>query len=56
VAAGLTFRSIAATTADTLAWFDAQPPERRAQRRAGLTAAREREVLAAWRASGNAEG
>lgn len=56
VAAGLTFRPLAATTADTLAWFDAQPPERRATRRAGLGAEREREVLAAWRASGGAGG
>lgn len=56
VAAGLSFRSIATTTADTLAWFDAQPAERRAQRRAGLSAERKRDVLAAWRASGGATG
>lgn len=56
VAAGLTFRSIATTTADTLQWFDQQPAERRATRRAGMSAEREREVLAAWRASEAAKG
>jgi 2'-hydroxyisoflavone reductase len=56
VAAGLKFRSIATTTADTFTWFDQQPAERRATRRAGLSAEREREVLAAWRASAGAAG
>jgi 2'-hydroxyisoflavone reductase len=51
VAAGLTFRSLADTTAATLAWFDAQPEARRkAPLKAGLTAERERELLAAWSA------
>ena len=51
IAAGLTFRSIADTTAATLAWFDAQPEERRkAGSRAGIKAEREAEVLAAWKA------
>ena len=51
VAAGLTFRSLADTTAATLAWFDAQPEARRnAPLKAGLTAEREAEVLGAWRA------
>ena len=51
IAAGLTFRSIADTTAATLAWFAAQPEERRkAGARAGIKAEREVEVLAAWRA------
>lgn len=51
VAAGLTFRSLADTTAATLAWFDAQPDARRnAPLKAGLTPAREAEVLAAWKA------
>jgi 2'-hydroxyisoflavone reductase len=49
LAAGLTHRPLAQTAADTLAWFDALPEERRASPRAGLTAEREREVLAAWR-------
>ena len=51
IAAGLTFRSLADTTAATLAWFDAQPESRRtAPLKAGLTPEREKEVLAAWRA------
>jgi 2'-hydroxyisoflavone reductase len=51
IAAGLTFRSLADTTAATLAWFDAQPEARRnAPLKAGLTAEREQELLAAWRA------
>lgn len=50
IAAGLTFRSIADTTAVTLAWFAAQPEERRkAGARAGITAEREAEVLKAWK-------
>ncbi len=50
VGAGLTFRPLATTAADTLAWFGDQSAERRAQLRAGITAEREAEVLAAWRA------
>lgn len=50
-AAGLTFRPLADTARDTLEWFDAQPAERRSKLRAGLDAARERELLAAWHAS-----
>jgi 2'-hydroxyisoflavone reductase len=50
IAAGLTFRSIADTTAATLAWFDAQPEERRkAGARAGIKPEREVEVLKAWK-------
>jgi 2'-hydroxyisoflavone reductase len=49
--AGLTFRPLAATAADTLAWFRAQPAERQAKLRAGLAPEREAQVLAAWRAS-----
>lgn len=52
VAEGLRFRPVAETARDTLAWWKALPEERRASPRAGLSAAREREVLAAWRASG----
>lgn len=52
ISAGLTFRSIADTTAATLAWFAAQPEERRkAGARSGIKAEREAEVLAAWKAS-----
>lgn len=47
--AGLTFRPLAATAADTLAWFDTLPEARRTKLRAGLSAEREAEVLQAWR-------
>ncbi len=50
VKAGLTFRPIADTARDTLAWWNGLPAERRAQPRAGLGADREREVLASWHA------
>jgi 2'-hydroxyisoflavone reductase len=50
IARGLRFRPLADTARDTLAWWKAQPAERRAKPRAGLSEAREREVLAAWRA------
>jgi 2'-hydroxyisoflavone reductase len=51
LAAGLTFRPLAATAADTLAWFRTQPAERQAKLRAGLTPEREAEVLTKWRAN-----
>lgn len=47
---GLTFRPLAETTRDTLAWFHALPAERQATLRVGLKPEREKEVLAAWRA------
>jgi 2'-hydroxyisoflavone reductase len=50
LAAGLTFRPLAHTVRDTLAWFDTLPEPRRAAQRAGLTAERERAVLQAWHA------
>jgi len=50
LAAGLAFRPAAETARDTLAWWRAQPEERRQKPRAGLTPAREAEVLAAWKA------
>lgn len=43
--AGLTYRPIDVTVADTLAWFRTLPPERQAKLRAGLTAEREAELL-----------
>jgi 2'-hydroxyisoflavone reductase len=49
--AGLTFRPLPQTSADTLAWFRQQPPERQAKLGAGLTPEREAEVLKAWRAA-----
>lgn len=45
---GLTFRPLAETARDTLAWFKSQPPARQAKLRAGLTKEREAEVLADW--------
>ena len=50
VKAGLTFRSLAATAADTLTWFKSQPADRRAKLRAGIAPGREAEVLKAWHA------
>ena len=56
LAAGLTFRTLADTARDTLAWFDALPAERRQSPRTGLTPAREQAILAAWHASRAATG
>jgi 2'-hydroxyisoflavone reductase len=50
VAAGLTFRSLADTAQATLDYHHSRPEARRAQLRAGASAEREAEVLAAWRA------
>jgi 2'-hydroxyisoflavone reductase len=50
VAAGLSFRPLAETTLDTLAWFRALPKERQAGLRAGIKPEREAQVLAAWTA------
>jgi 2'-hydroxyisoflavone reductase len=44
----LTFRPLAETTRDTLAWFKTLPPERQSILRAGLPPEREKEVLDAW--------
>ena len=51
LAAGLTFRPLATTASDTLAWFRAQPPARQAKLRAGLAPEREAALLARWHAS-----
>jgi 2'-hydroxyisoflavone reductase len=50
LATGLTFRPLATTASDTLTWFKQQPPERQAKLKAGLTPAREEEVLSKWKA------
>jgi len=50
IAAGLKFRPPVETARDTLAWWQQQPDERRAKLRGGLTAEREAEVLAKWKA------
>jgi 2'-hydroxyisoflavone reductase len=49
IEAGLTFRPLAETVRDTLAWFDALPEPRRNTLRAGLSPEREQAVLDAWR-------
>jgi 2'-hydroxyisoflavone reductase len=49
MAAGLTFRPLATTASDTLAWFRAQPAQRQATLKSGLTPDREAAVLAEWR-------
>jgi 2'-hydroxyisoflavone reductase len=53
VSAGLTFRALAISAVDALAWFEAAPETARAQmvKAAGLDADRERAVLLAWRAA-----
>jgi 2'-hydroxyisoflavone reductase len=52
IASGLTFRPLDTTASDTLAWFKQQPAERQAKLRAGLTSAREAEVLSKWKSAG----
>lgn len=50
IGAGLGYRPLPLTAADTLAWFLTLPPERRADCRAGVTPQREAELLATLRA------
>ena len=50
LAKGLTFRPFADTVRETLAFYNQQPEERKAKLRAGISAEREAQVLAAWRA------
>lgn len=45
---GLTFRPLLETARDTLTWHLGRPEAERARMLAGITAAREEEVLAAW--------
>jgi len=47
LAAGLTFRPLPQTAADTLAWWLKQPPDRQTKMKAGLTPERETELLKA---------
>ena len=51
IAAGLTFRPFATTVQDLIAWYGALPAERRAEVRAGMTREKEKELLAAFKAS-----
>jgi 2'-hydroxyisoflavone reductase len=53
-AAGLKYRPLQETVDDTLQWWLGLPEERRARPKAGLTAAREAEVLKAWHARNKA--
>lgn len=48
---GLTLRPLPETVSDLLAWWKSLPEDRRAKPRAGMTPAREAEILAAWRAA-----
>jgi 2'-hydroxyisoflavone reductase len=50
IAAGLRFRDTEVTARETLAWWNSLPAERREKPKAGMTAAKEKEVLAAWHA------
>jgi 2'-hydroxyisoflavone reductase len=50
LAKGLTFRPFAATVRETLAFYNQQSEERKAQLRAGISPDREAQVLAAWKA------
>jgi 2'-hydroxyisoflavone reductase len=56
LAAGLTFRPLPTTAADTLAWFRDQPQARQAKLRAGLSSGREAELLAKWKAKSHPQG
>lgn len=51
IAAGLTFRPLAETVRDGMAWYHSRPADQQEKLRAGITREREREVLAAWKAS-----
>ena len=50
IARGLTFRPVADSARDALAWYNAQPEERRQKKRPGLTPEREAELLQKWHA------
>lgn len=50
IAAGLTYRPLPLTAADTLTWFRTLPTERQAKPRAGVTPEREAELLAKLKA------
>jgi 2'-hydroxyisoflavone reductase len=52
IRAGLRFRPADDTAKDTLAWWKTLPEDRRKKLRAGLSAEREQEVLAAWKSRG----
>jgi 2'-hydroxyisoflavone reductase len=49
---GLSFRPLAETARDTIAWFKTLPAERQAKLEAGIAPDKEKTVLAAWPAKG----
>lgn len=49
VAAGLTYRPFAVTALDTIVWDKGRPAAERAKRAAGISRAREAELLALWK-------
>ncbi len=49
-ALGLTFRPLAVTVRDTLAWYHTRPAEQQERLRAGIAPEKEAQVLAAWHA------
>ena len=50
IAAGLTFRPLATTVTDLLAWFRSLPAERQAKLNAGISREKEAELLKLWHA------
>jgi 2'-hydroxyisoflavone reductase len=54
--AGLRNRPVRETARDVLSWWDTLPGERTATMKAGLDAAREAEVIAAWKARSQGRG
>jgi 2'-hydroxyisoflavone reductase len=54
LAAGLTFRPLALTAADTLDWYRQQPADRQARLKAGLSLTREEQLLSSWKAAPHA--
>jgi len=52
IEAGLSFRPLATTVTDLLAWYRELPQERRNEVRAGINREREAELLAAWKRRG----
>jgi 2'-hydroxyisoflavone reductase len=55
-AAGLTYRPLSVSAAETLAWFRRQPAERQAKLRAGLPPEREAKLLEMWKAGSGVRG
>ncbi|MBL0937585.1 MAG: NAD-dependent epimerase/dehydratase family protein [Gemmatimonadaceae bacterium] len=49
-AAGLTFRPLSVTVRDAMTWYHARPAAEQERLRAGISAEREKEILALWRA------